>query len=291
MFSFIPEFLIIFSTAGIAVIILRKVPGVEDFVKRTPLRDVPVRGAVAAAKRIWGWILLWLKKLWKFVIEVKVASRTAAISSTFAKLPRTFSKIHFPKTALLKKVFKTDSAEFYVSQGLDSLAKANFADAERKFIKAIEKDPKSEAAYQGLGRLYLSQKKFEEAVETYKFLLKHYPPSDVYYGNLGLAYHNQKLYDQAVEAYEQAIELDPNDAKRYINLGLTLEAKKHLEEAILNYRKALDLEKDNTHFMLVLTDALIKKGEKEEAELMLEQILQMDPTNHAAREKLMQLKF
>lgn len=286
MFSFLPQLLIILSIVGIIVIVLRKVPAVSDFVSKTPVTKLPVSGAKILGSKLWGVTVTSGKKLWHYVLEVKEVGRTRH----FPRLPTSLPKIHLPRPSL--GFFKhADTPEFYLAQAEESLKRENYAEAERQFIKVIEKDPKSEAAYAGLGRMYLLQKKFEEAIETYKFLSKHYPEDDGYHSNLGQAYHGQKLYDRAIEEYERAIELAPNNPKRYVNLGLTLEAKKHPEEAILNYRKAVDMEKANTQFLMMLAEALVKKGDKEEAELFLEEILKLEPTNHLAREKLMQLKF
>ena len=286
MFSFLPQLLIVLSLVGIIVIVLRKVPGVNEFVRQTPVTKLPAEGAKALLAQLWARLRWLLQKLWHFVLEVKELSKTRA----FSRIPTGFSKIHFPKAGL--HLFKRpDTVAFYLQQAQKSLSREDYEEAERQFIKVIEKDSRNEEAFAGLGKLYLAQKKFEEAIETYKFLLKYYPDNDGYHANLGQAYHGQKLYDPAVEAYERAIELSPENAKRYVNLGLTLEAKKHLEEAILNYRKAVSLEKTNPQFLMVLADALIKKGDKEEAEVLLQQILQLEPTNHPAREKLMQLKF
>ncbi len=277
MYSFFPQVLIIVSIVGIIVIVLRKVPQVAGFATREELRALP--------QKLWLELKKLAKKLGQYVLEVKELSARQNFLEKFRR-----ARLQIPRPSL--RFFRSpDSPEFYLQQAQADLEKENYAEAERKFIKVIEKDPKNEAAFAGLGKLYLALKKFEEAAETYKFLLKYYPGNDTYYANLGQAYHGQKLYGQAIEAYEKAIELVPEVAKRYVNLGLTLEAKKHLEEAILNYRKACDLEKTNPQFLMVLAEALSKRGDKEEAEVILEQILLLEPTNHLAREKLMQLKF
>lgn len=278
MFSFLPQALIVISVAGIIIIVLRRRPGL-----------VPPRFWAVWGQELLGWIRLGSEKLWKFVLEVKELSKTRGFNYLPKKLPR-FHIPHIPKAKL--PFFRShDSPEYYVEEAKASLEREDYANAERQFIKVIEKDPKNREAYEGLGKLYLAQKSYQEAIETYKFLLKNHPDNDIYHANLGQAYHGQKLYDLAQEAYERAIELGPENAKRYVNLGLTLEARRHLEEAILNYKKAVVLEKENTQFLLVLSEALVKKGDKEEAELILEQVLQVEPTNHLAREKLMQLKF
>lgn len=277
MFLLIPQLLIIASLVGIVVIVSRRVPELERFFTKTYLKQTSLK--------LWDLLGLGAQKLWHFVLEVKGLRRPS-----FMHLPRSFGRIHLPRPTL--RIFGSpDSAEFYLAAAEKSFERGELGVAEEQYIKAIKKEPANERAFAGLGKIYLAQEKFAEAIETYKFLVKHHPQNDSYYASLGQAYHSEKLYDLAVDTYEQAIALEPQNPKRYINLGLTLEAQKHLEEAILNYRRAVDLDPDNTQFMMVLADALMKKGEKEEAEHFLEKILQLEPTNHLAREKLMQLKF
>lgn len=292
MYSFIPIALIILSIAGILTIVLRKTPRVQEFVLKTPFSKLPGRFWEIWGQAIWNFLKIVGKKIWGFILDVKGLRNRAG---GFGSAVGFFEKFHLPKLPIRKpnlRLFqKPDSPDFFLQQAQESIDREDFVTAEQKFIKVIEKDPRNELAFAGLGKLYLAQKKFEEAAETYKFLIEHFPGNSSYFSSLGQVYHGQKLYDRAVEAYEQAIALDQSNPKRYVNLGITLEARKHIEEAILNYRKAVDLEKENTQFLALLAEALIKKGDRAEAEVFLEQILQLEPTNHIAREKLMQLKY
>lgn len=245
---------------------------------KTNLAEWPEHFREFVRSRFWPALQSLARKLWHFVLEVKGLPKYRLLE----RLPRNLPRIHLPKKR---------PQDVYLTGGEASLARGDFDEAERQFIRAIEKEPDSRRAYEGLGKLYMLQKKHDDAIETYRYLARQFPDSDNYFSNLGQALHTQKLYDQAIEAYEQAIALAPEVAARYLNLGLTLEAKRHLEEAILNYRRAAELEPENTHFLMVLSEALVKKKDREEAELILEKILQLEPTNHLAREKLMQLKF
>lgn len=285
MFSFIPLLLIILSLAGIIWIVLRRTENLGEALAQTSISGWPGIVKKFLIEKIWPGMKAAGRKLWHYILEVKGLSKAA--SSHF---PKALPKIHLPKTRL-PFLTHQNPAEVYLKKAEESMAREDFEDAERQLIRAIEKDPNSQPAYEALGKMYMAQKKFEDAIDTYKYLIKHFPDNDGYFSSLGQAYHNQKLYDQAIEVYERAIELNPAVASRYLNLGLTLEAKRHLEEGILNYKRAIELEPENTHFLIVLVEALIKKQDKEEAELILERILQLEPTNHLAREKLMQLKF
>jgi len=288
MFSFIAQLLIFLSIVGIIIVVLRKVvPGAVRLPAGTSWFRAILPALKVAMLKIRDAIIFASRKLWRLLLEVKGITKPAG---ALTRLPNPLLKLHLPRPNL--QFFKKgDSADFYVKQAEEQLIKENFDGAERLFLRAIKKEPRNENGYAGLGRLYLAAKKFEEAIETFKYLTKQYPANDAYFSSLGQAYHGNKLYDSAIEAYEKAIELAPDNARRYVNLGITLEARNHLEEAILNYRKGVDLEKNNTQFLFLLADALVKKGDREDAEMMLEQILQLEPTNHTARERLMQLKF
>jgi len=276
VFSFIPQLFIILSIVGIIVIVFRRMMGLPNIFE--------FRGEIGGKlKEEAVWVA---KQIWHFLLEVKEISK----NPRFRSFPKTLSKFNFPKARLpffgAKKPLR---AELVLAE--DSLLTGNFEEAEGNFINVIKHDPHNEAAYAGLGKLYLIRKKYPEATETYKFLVKHYPDNDSYYSQLGQAYYNIKKYEGAVEAYEQAIALAPHNPRRYINLGQTLEAQGHLEEAILNYRRAADLDTENAQYLMVLGEALVKKGDKEQAQTILEKILILEPTNDQARKKLMRLKF
>jgi len=276
VFSFLPQLLIILSIVGIIVIVFRRMMGLPNiFESRGKIGEKLKEEAVWAAK-----------KIWHFLLEVKEISK----NPRFRSFPKVLSEFHFPKARLpFFGAKKSLRAELVLAE--DSLSTGNFEEAERNFINVIKRDSHNEAAYAGLGKLYLTQKKYQETVETYKFLIKHHPDNDSYYSHLGQAYHNIKKYEAAVAAYEQAIALAPHNPRRYINLGQTLEAQGHLEEAILNYRRAADLDTENAQYLMMLCEALINKGDKEQAKTFLEKILILEPTNSSAREKLMRLKF
>ena len=268
MFTFIPQLLIILSIVGIILILLGKVPKVYNLPFSSISKQLFFRTREV--------LKLAATKFWHYVLEAKELSKKGA---RLVHLPQSLKKLHFATPNL--KFFRTA-----VPGRLE-----DFGTAEQRFIKLIEKDPHGEAAYVGLGKLYMTQNKPAEAIETYQYLTKRHPENDTYFASLGQAYQKKKFHDQAITAYEKAIELKPENPKWYVNLGLSLEAKSHVEEAILNYRRAHELERDNLEVLMVLSEALAKKGEKAEALACLEKVLVLDPTNEIAREKLMHLKF
>ena len=83
----------------------------------------------------------------------------------------------------------------------------------------------------------------------------------------------------------------PDAAHRLINLSLCFESKGEADKAIEVVERALAISPDNPRYMLLLADFLIKTEKKSVAKDVLEKILELEPTNSLAREKLMQLKF
>jgi tetratricopeptide (TPR) repeat protein len=81
--------------------------------------------------------------------------------------------------------------------------------AEKYLKEAIEVDPGFPWLYNGMGSVYLEQRKFKEAEEEYKkaieldqnFAIPHY--------NLGIIYRKQGKLEEAKREYEEALKLDP----------------------------------------------------------------------------------
>ncbi len=275
MFSFFPQLLIIIALVGMIAIILRKTPEVTGLPVAILARRVASK--LSQAAKLSG------QKLWQFTLEVKdLSAKPRAVLKRFPQaLPRTFAKINLPKNLFSK-----------LARGSKKSGAEDPAEKESRFIKIIGKDPHNEKAFAGLAELYLSQNKHAEALETYQFLVKHYPQTASYHEKLGDLYlHQKKLFHKAVEEYEKAIELIPASAGNYINLGMALAAQSHVEEALLNFRRAIDLEPTNPHFLMVFAENLEKNGEFAAAAEALQKVLELEPTNYLAREKLMHIKF
>lgn len=70
-----------------------------------------------------------------------------------------------------------------------------------------------------MGNSYYQSGALEQAVTAYKKAIELNPKYDAAYANLGAVYYAQQNLDQAEEAYLKAIELSPNDADVLYNLG------------------------------------------------------------------------
>ncbi|MBM3556127.1 MAG: tetratricopeptide repeat protein, partial [Alphaproteobacteria bacterium] len=97
------------------------------------------------------------------------------------------------------------------------------AEAEASFRRAIELDPASAAAGNGLGCVLTDLNRFSEALDVLQEASRQSPKDHEITSNLGLAYYGMGRHAEAVASYEAAIRLAPNFATPYANLILALD--------------------------------------------------------------------
>jgi tetratricopeptide (TPR) repeat protein len=160
---------------------------------------------------------------------------------------------------------------------------AKYLDAENYYKKALQIDPKSLGAKNGLGSVYFNTKQYNKAEKEFDEIISvdpYYAPVYVNYGLLkahqgqyreSIDYFNKaisldsmvneidfvhlylgdcygwlKLEDEAIVEYEKACEINPQYVQPHLNLG-SLYATKALKNNDLSY-----IDKSNRHFNKVL---------------------------------------
>lgn len=174
---------------------------------------------------------------------------------------------------------------------LNAESAAEHADIEQRYLESIKRNPNDIASFEGLGRLYLQEKNYPEATETFEYLTKLNPKRDVYWSNLGLSLFSIKRYKEASIAYQKALDLNDKIPVRWINLALCLDSLDEPMKSIKAVTQALQLAPRNINYQFLLADLYMKMDNKVRAEEVLEHILQIEPTNKPAREKLMKLRI
>jgi len=108
--------------------------------------------------------------------------------------------------------------------------KENYADAEKEYRKALQRDITNPNSNFNLGNTLYQQGKYPDAALVYEHALPMLKDplaeADGQY-NLGNAYLKQAKYDKAVDAYENSLRLRPGDPEAKTNLQL---AKKKLQQ-------------------------------------------------------------
>ena len=100
-----------------------------------------------------------------------------------------------------------------------------------------------------------------------------------------------RQFRQACEAYEKALIINSKIPVRWINLALCFDNLDEHIKAVKAITQALQLDRFNINYQFLLADMYIKLENIVRAEEVLEQILQIDPTNRQARVKLMKIRI
>ena len=116
------------------------------------------------------------------------------------------------------------TAEEWVQRGIEAeLQGLDAAVAERRYQRALEKDPRHPGARVNLGNLLYTQGRLDEAAAHYRAAIERAPDyADAWY-NLANTMDDLGRPDAAVSAYEEALRLEPDYADAHFNLALLWE--------------------------------------------------------------------
>lgn len=127
------------------------------------------------------------------------------------------------------------------------LAKKDYEAAEGTYKKALEVNPSSAEAYNGLANLYNAQKKFDQAAEASAQAAKlgaaapgGASASTVF--NQGVIAWNASRIDDAKKAFEEAVKLDPKLAEAHYWLGMANLNQGKMPEAVTSFEEYLKLD-------------------------------------------------
>jgi len=127
------------------------------------------------------------------------------------------------------------------------LAKKDYEAAEGTYKKALEVNPSSAEAYNGLANIYNAQKKFDQAAEASAQAAKlgaaapgGASASTVF--NQGVIAWNASRIDDAKKAFEEAVKLDPKLAEAHYWLGMANLNQGKMPEAATSFEEYLKLD-------------------------------------------------
>ena len=114
-----------------------------------------------------------------------------------------------------------------------------------------------------MGNLHQLQKQYGEAIKFYQQALDKDPASTDALQGIMNAYLAQKQLDQAIAAARAQITKSPNTGGFYDLLGTALFQKKDLSGADAALRKAIELDKNNSDALLKLGQVQVAEGSVE----------------------------
>ena len=113
----------------------------------------------------------------------------------------------------IDKFYRKDKkflAVLHYNTGFILSQKGLFKKAEKEYKKALEFNPLLLEAYNGLGCLYIKERRLKEAEEVFKKLLKIEPSFSKAYYNLGIVYLLKDEKEKTYKVWRKALEFDPD---------------------------------------------------------------------------------
>jgi len=202
-----------------------------------------------------------------------------ALSFILSKLGDNQSAVDYLQTAL-KQV--PGNSDLYVFLGSHEYENGDYATAVISFRKAAQIDPRSYAAYEGLGLALIEQDphKAAEATADLEAALRLNPNDARAHSELGkLALQGGNL-DVALTHFRLALHLQPHLAVARVGLADTYERENKLKEAVEAFRSALRLNPDSIPALYGLATVLDRQGLKERAIPFFEKVQALQEKAH-----------
>lgn len=163
-------------------------------------------------------------------------TKTTTYAGKSLSSPRTLSPA-------AKEKRKQDGLETYVKLGLGYLREGNRGGARLNLLKALETDPRSAAANNGMALLYQLEKDNKLAEEYYRKALKYDANYTAARNNYAVFLlregKNEAAYKELAQA---ALDLEyPRRSRVYVSLGLAAMRLGKTEEAVAAWEKSLNL--------------------------------------------------
>lgn len=132
-----------------------------------------------------------------------------------------------------------------IAEAEDLIRADEFIPAEKKYIEIISHNPKQINAYEGLGNLYLKDRKYEQARETLSFALK----------------------------------ISPDDASIHMSMAEVEIKDENPGEALVHLRECFKKRPKNPKYLDLYVETALAEGAQEDAELALAQMKEVNPEN------------
>jgi len=169
--------------------------------------------------------------------------------------------------AAAKRALELDEtlSEAHASLGLIAMnSDWDWAEAERKFKRAIELNPNYATAHAWYGEFLAYMGRFEEGVAEIKRGQELDPLSLSINTDMAKVYTHAGRYDEAIAQYKKALEMDPEFEVAHGLLALTYSLKGMHQEALNELHKIKDLDKVPM-YLSFLGYVHGKSGRKDEA--------------------------
>ena len=152
-----------------------------------------------------------------------------------------------------------------IAQGHLRLRQSQFAEAEKFYTTAVEKDTQSSAAYVSRGLSRSLQGKLEDAIADYTRAIELDRSDPIALFDRAMAYQRKGDSDSAIRDLSAAIALDKNYATAYRSRGICYEARGEYAKAESDLARAVELNPKDTAALEILSAVHVKLRKADQA--------------------------
>jgi tetratricopeptide (TPR) repeat protein len=147
----------------------------------------------------------------------------------------------------------------------------------------------AEENYQQVQKL-LGEGDAASAINCLEQFVKERPDFALAFNDLGVLYYRQKEKDRSLNCYEQAVSLDPDNINFRKNLAdFYFVEQGRLEDAMQIYLSVLQDDPEDIDALLVAGHICTAIGKADDARIFYERVLDVEPWNFDATERLEKL--
>jgi tetratricopeptide (TPR) repeat protein len=143
-----------------------------------------------------------------------------------------------------------EEARLLYNSALEFEQQEQYADAQERYLKAIEKDPGYCDAMDNVGQMFRRKGDLKQAISWYKRSLAVKPDNSVAHQNLAVAYRIQGDADNTLAEYQWLVRNDPDNPEGYYGLGMTFIELGQPSAAIKALHRAVELYHANSSTFL-----------------------------------------
>jgi len=127
------------------------------------------------------------------------------------------------------------SVNSHLKKGHNFLMKGSAWEAEREYLRVLEKDPKNGEAYTELGTIEMKRKHYGKAIAYFKKAISSGTVTPETFINLAYCQRKQGKLQEAAETYQSLIKIHPELAEAHLGLGNIYQLMGKTEKAEQEY--------------------------------------------------------
>jgi len=196
-------------------------------------------------------------------------------ASIYSQLKNSDNAIKFFKLAL-ELAEEDERDEIYLDIAMEYQFKTNYPEAIEILKKAIQSNPRNEAALYELAFCYDISNQFEKAIQCYTEFIDENPYSFTAWYNLGNIYSKVNDLENAIRAYDYSCVINEDFSPAYFNLGNAYLSSDKYVEAEECFCRCLEIEGDDAMTHCYLAESYEQQGLLENAREHYNRAISMD---------------